>query len=78
MDNRLDFINDIDQNGIDLMTQVRKAYIHMDDVLRGFSHNPINPLNAAANRTLALARTNLEISLQYAIKTLCIQYEKDK
>lgn len=75
MDNRLDFITEIEAVGIDLMTQIRKAYMEIDEVLRHFSANHVNPLDAASSRTLALARTNLETSLQYAIKTLCLQYE---
>lgn len=75
MNIRLDFIINTAPEVIDLMTEVRKAYINLDEVLRHFSDNPVNPLEAASNRTLALARTNLEISLQYAIKTLCLQYE---
>ena len=77
MDNRLDFISNIDEEGIQLMTDMRKCYIVIDEALRDFAvdgeHPPLIP---SSNRTLALARTNLEISLQYAIKTLCIMYEK--
>lgn len=75
MDNRLDFITKIDPLGIELMKDIRKAYIALDEVLRHYSKMPEKPLEPAAARTLALARTNLETSLQYAIKTLCLQYE---
>lgn len=75
MDNRLDFISAIEEEGIKLMTDVRQAFIHVDAALRHFTQNPGKPLDGAGNRTLALARTHLEISLQYAIKTLCLQYE---
>jgi hypothetical protein len=75
MNNRLDFISNIHQDGIDLMTQVRQAYITLDENLRLFSTNSEKPLDAASNRALALARTHLETSLQYSIKTLCLQYE---
>jgi hypothetical protein len=75
MNNRLDFITAIEPEGIALMTDVRQAYINLDEVLRHFTLNPNKALDPAGNRTLALARTNLETSLQYAIKTLCLQYE---
>lgn len=75
MNNRLDFIAAIEPEGIALMTDVRQAYINLDECLRHFMLNPNKALDAAGNRTLALARTNLETSLQYAIKTLCLQYE---
>jgi hypothetical protein len=75
MNNRLDFITNIDVDGLSLMTQVRKAYIDLDENLRLLAGNCEKPLDAAGCRTLALARTNLETSLQYAIKTLCLQYE---
>lgn len=76
MDNRLDFISNIDEEGIQLMKDVRQAFMHIDDALRHFAQDPSKPLEPASNRTLALARTHLETSLQYAIKTLCLQYEK--
>lgn len=75
LDIRLDFINNIDQVGIDLMIEIRKAYIQMDECIVHLASNPSRPLDEAARRSLALARTNLETSLQYAIKTLCIQFE---
>jgi hypothetical protein len=74
MDNRLDFISAIDQEGIDKMTFIRNIYIELDNKLREIQQ--VKPLSASGGRTLALARTNLETSLQYAIKTLCLQYEK--
>lgn len=75
MNNRLDFISNIEAIGIELMTQIRTAYINLDECLVHLSTNSANPLDGAANRALSLARTNLETSLQYAIKTLCLQYE---
>ena len=73
MDNRLDFISDIAQEGIDLMTDMRKDFIALDLRLREIQQT--KPLDQAGGRSLALARTNLEIALQYAIKTLCLAYE---
>ena len=75
MNNRLDFISAIDPEGIELMKDIRQAFINLDDILRHFSLNENRVLDGAGHRTLALARTNLETSLQYAIKTLCLQYE---
>ena len=75
MNIRLDFISNIHPDGIAIMTDMRKLYMSLDDILIHQSKNPDRPLDGAGNRALALARTNLEISLQYAIKTLCLQYE---
>jgi hypothetical protein len=75
MDNRLDYISNIDQDGLDLMSDYRKTFIALDESLRLLTQHPEKPLNPSAARTLALARTNLEISLQFTIKTLCIQFE---
>lgn len=75
MNNRLDYISNIDGDGLAIMKDIRNAYIKLDEILRHFSDNILNPLDAQSSRTLALARTHLEISLFYAIKTLCIQHE---
>jgi hypothetical protein len=75
MNNRLDFIENISPEGVADMIAIRKLYITLDEILVHYSKHPIKPLDAAANRTLALARTHLEIALQFSIKTLCIQHE---
>lgn len=75
MNNRLDFISNIEPTGIEIMSDIRKSYIQLDEILKHFAVNPIKLLDAAGQRSLSLARTNLETSLQYAIKTLCLQYE---
>lgn len=75
MNNRLDFMTNIDKEGIDLMTMYRQAYISLDESLRELTKHPERSMESASLRTLELARTNLETSLQYAIKTLCILYE---
>jgi|HubBroStandDraft_5_1064220.scaffolds.fasta_scaffold139261_1 hypothetical protein len=75
MNIRLDFISTIEQQGLDHMADIRKVYMQLDDLLVHHSKMPMKPLDGAGNRALALARTNLETSLQYAIKTLCLQYE---
>ena len=75
MNIRLDFISNIDPEGLMHMKAVRNLYMKLDDILNHQSIHPEKPLDGAAKRTLILAKTNLEISLQYAIKTLCLQYE---
>jgi hypothetical protein len=75
MNNRLDFISNIAASGLEHMKDIRKCYMQLDDLLVHHSKMPERPLDAAASRALALARTHLEIALQFSIKTLCIQYE---
>jgi hypothetical protein len=77
-DNRLDFISNIDPRYIDRMTTFRTLYQNLDELIRlEFNEDIVYPNEDAvypteAFRTAALARTNLETSLQYAIKTLCL------
>jgi hypothetical protein len=73
MDYRLDFITRIHPDGIELMSLIRKLYIELDYDLQEIQQK--KPLSAAGSRALVIARTHLETSLQYAIKTLCLQYE---
>ena len=73
-DIRLDFINNIDPQFIDMMTVMRAEFIGMDNKLR-----IMGGLEAADKpgvaRCMALARTHLETALQYGIKSLCIMGE---
>lgn len=69
MDIRLDFISDIDPIEIERMKEVRAKIIEIDDELKKII-NEIN--NPAGLRAASLARTHLEIALQFAIKSLCI------
>ena len=69
-ENRLDFISNIQADCIDRMGEIRKAYMDIDAKLAEMLANP-HP-HPAATRTIACARTNLEISLQFAIKSLCL------
>ena len=73
MDNRLDFISNIDPVGIEEMITMRKKFMALDADMIAIQLNQSSC--GASARALALARTNLEISLQYAIKTLCLVYE---
>jgi hypothetical protein len=54
-----------------LFVIIRKLYINLDTELRGLVELEEH-INPEVMRTLALARTNLETSLMYAIKTICI------
>jgi hypothetical protein len=75
MDNRLDYISQFNEGGVELMTAYREAYINLDETLRLLiSNNETMPVTL--HRTLALARTHLESSLMYAIKSVCLRFEK--
>lgn len=52
------------------MQEFRQEFIKLDNKLRDFIEHEENV--HAAYRTIALSRTHLETSLQYAIKTICI------
>lgn len=70
LDIRLDFIDNIKQEQLEQMTAIRKKFIALDEELKviadSFEDNP------AGARIVALARTNIEIACQFAIKSLCI------
>lgn len=74
-DIRLDFITNIDPQFIDMMTEVRKEFIALDAKLRVISSLEPAQREGAA-RCLSLARTNIEIACQYAIKSLCLMGEQ--
>ena len=68
---RLDFISNIDANRVKDMTNIRLAYIALDAILQTFE-KLANFKDSGAGRTTTLARNNLEVSLQYAIKSLSL------
>ncbi len=70
--NRLDFISNIRSDYLEKMREIRAAYIQLDVLLQDFVDDDNYDADCGAPRTIALARTNLEISLQYAIKSLCL------
>jgi hypothetical protein len=77
LDIRLDFISNISPEVEFEMTRLRRAFIEIDNRLKIMSDQIEEMQKPAAQRTVALARTNLEISLQYAIKSLCIMGERN-
>jgi hypothetical protein len=72
LDIRLDFITNICPEHIDTMPDMRRNFVIMDAVLMTLADQAEAQQNQAASRTIALARTNHEIALQYAIKSLCL------
>jgi hypothetical protein len=70
-DIRLDFITNIRPSMLLEMTNLRQMYVSLDEQIKLYENLPYFT-ESGADRTLALARTNLEISLQFAIKTLCL------
>ncbi len=73
LDIRLDFITSIDPAYIVRMTELRKVFIQMDDVLKCMADET---KDAATSRTIALARTYNEQACQSAIKSLCLLGER--
>ena len=76
LDLRLDFISNIDPLVIQEMTVLRSKIIAIDSELADIADKLEAEKKPAGQRTIALARTNLEIALQFAIKSLCILGEK--
>lgn len=70
LDIRLDFIRNIEPQAIARMTELRKTFIALDEQLKAIN-DEMNG-ESAGLRACALARTNLEIALQYTIKSVCI------
>lgn len=72
LDIRLDFINNIDPKYIEKMTEIRKGFIGIDNLLKGMADEATAKKDLAASRTIALARTFNEQACQSTIKSLCI------
>ncbi len=77
VDTRLDFIENIEEKAIKDMCYIRKQYMNLMEDIEAIAYLKAEK-NPEAMRTLAIARTNLEASLMYAIKTLCIAGEIKK
>jgi len=77
MDIRLDYICEFEDRdaAIAEMTAIRKDFIALDNAICFFAED-IQKNNPAMARAVSIARTHLETSLQYAIKALCLKYEK--
>lgn len=73
-DNRLDFISNIDEEFINMMTKARADFIKMDNELRALSAMP-EAQKDGVNRLISLARTNIETACMYTIKALCLMGE---
>lgn len=69
LDIRLDFIEKIEPDAINRMTELRQKFIALDKELQVINDQQPDP---AGVRAISCARTNLEIALQFAIKSLCI------
>ncbi len=72
LDIRMDFIRDIRADYIEQMTEIRKGFVALDNVLQGFADQASEQKSSAASRTVALARTFNEQACQSTIKSLCI------
>jgi hypothetical protein len=72
LDIRLDFINKIDENYLKKMTEIREAYIKIDELLQSLFNEAENRIIPAAARTISMARTSNEQACQQTIKGLCI------
>jgi len=73
-DIRLDYITKIDEQFLDMMTELRKEFIALDSKLRVMSSLQPAEREGVA-RCLSLARTNIETACQYSIKALCLMVE---
>ena len=73
-DNRLDFISNIHQDFINMMTTTRQQFINLDSTLQIFS-SLSQAEKEGVNRCLSIARTHIETALQYTIKALCLMGE---
>lgn len=70
LDIRLDFITNIEPSVINEMTALRAQFILLDEKLQKISDDMNG--DSAGLRAIALARTHIEQSCMYAIKSLCI------
>lgn len=69
---RLDFISNIENDYLARMAELRAMYIDLDLAIQELEDDENFEHESGAMRTISLARTHLETSLQYAIKSLCL------
>lgn len=74
MNNRLDFICKFKNATLATMEMraARERFIEIDAELQKLLEKPTDP---ALARSVSLARTHLEVALQYTIKSLCLKHE---
>lgn len=72
LDIRLDFMNKIKPEYLEMMTALRQKFIDIDEGLKLLADSAVEQNLPAAGRTVALARTANEQACQSAIKSLCI------
>lgn len=73
MNIRLDYINKFEEGTYEKLEDLRRVYINLDLALQTIL--PLKNIDPALERAIALARTHLEESLMYGIKSLCLKYE---
>ena len=69
---RLDYIQNIEHEYTEKMIELRRMFIEVDLALMEIGDDTLLNPESGALRTLALARTHLETSLMYVIKSLCL------
>lgn len=72
MDNRLDFISNIDLGMIEKMKEVRKEFISLDERIKEIAETSEEFNVPSAIRSASVARTHLESALMYTIKSMCL------
>lgn len=75
MDIRLDYVSKFkdQEKAITEMTALRAQYMALDATLKNMTE--LGNGDPAFLRSLSIARTHLETSCQYGIKSLCLGYE---
>jgi len=73
---RLDYIQNIEPEYTERMRELRMMFIEIDMALQEIEDDTQFNSESGALRTLSLARTHLETSCMYGIKSLCLVGEK--
>lgn len=75
LNHRLDFIKNIQNEAIEMMTGMRDKFINLDEHITDIANaypDIDNGQNPAAARAVSIARTHLEIACQFTIKAICL------
>lgn len=78
MTNRLKPLKIDIEHFLPLSETVRKAYEELDKILIGIDESESFILDPEAKRTLELARTHLETSSFYAIRTVALKHREEE
>jgi hypothetical protein len=78
INSRLDYISSFADGAVEKMSEMRQKFIDLDNDLKNLADaaNSTYVDSMALFRSIDLCRTHIEQASMYAIKSICLKYEK--